>query len=457
MERQAKSYGAHAWAILAIGLPMIGSHLAQFAVHVMDTLMMGWYDIQALAAMVLGGTFFFVLFIMGTGYSGAVMPVVASAEAAGDRTEVRRATRMAMWNSILFGALAVPLMLAGAPILRAMGQEPELAALAGDYLWIAGWGIFPALLVMVLKSYLGALERMQAVLWITVTAAVLNGVLNYALIFGAWGAPELGIRGAAIASVIMQSASLVVLAFYASWAEPQHALFSHFWRPDWEAFRRIFALGWPIGITSLAEVGMFSATAVMMGWVGTIELAAHGIAIQIASAAFLVHLGLANAATVRAGQAHGRRNEVELRRAGLVATGMSLVIAVLSIVLFLTVPEAMLGIFLDPDDPARPEVIAAGVGLLAVAALFQLADAGQVMALGLLRGVQDMRVPMIYAALSYWLIGIPLCYILGFPLGYGGEGIWMGLVIGLLAAWLLMLTRFWRNTAWFVGGGTVSA
>lgn len=430
---------------MVLGLPLIGSHLAQFAVQITDTIMLGWYNVGALAAVVLGGSFFFLLFLMGSGFALAVMPVVASAAASGQETQVRRVTRMALWLSLFFGVLVMPVFIFAEPLLLLIGQDPIIAALAADYLTIAGWGMIPALLVMVLKSYLAALERAKVVLWITLAAAILNGVVNYALIFGNWGAPELGIRGAAIASVVLQVVSFITMAFYAAISTPEHALFQRLWRPDWEAFGHIFSLGWPIGITLLAEVGLFSATTVMMGWIGTVELAAHGIALQLISLAFLIHLGLSNVATIRAGKAFGRKDYGELRRGALVITLISVLLALGAVATFVGVPDLLISMFIDPQDPVKPAVLAAGVSLLYVAALFQLADAGQVIGLGLLRGLHDTRAPMVFAAISYWLIGVPASYVLGFTLGMGGVGIWLGLVFGLAIAWATMMVRFWRK------------
>jgi MATE family multidrug resistance protein len=184
----------------------------------------------------------------------------------------------------------------------------------------------------------------------------------------------------------------------------------------------------------------------MMGWVGTTALAAHGIAITLASATFMFHLGLSNAATIRAGRAFGRRDERELRDGARAIIALSLVLALLTVAVFLAVPEPLVRLFLDPTDPAAPGIVALGVTLLALAALFQLADGAQVMALGLLRGVQDTRVPMIYAGLSYWAVGIPASYVLGFPMGWGATGIWAGLVLGLVLAGVLLMVRFWTRS-----------
>ncbi|MCV2881273.1 MATE family efflux transporter [Actibacterium sp. XHP0104] len=438
-----QTYRQHLAATLGLGLPLVGSHLAQYAVTLTDAVMLGWYDVQVLAAQVIAGTLFFVLFLMGSGFAFAVMPMVANAAGAGNDRQVRRVTRMGLWISLGFGLLTLPVFWWSGPILRMAGQEPQIADMAQTYLRICGPAILPALTVMVLKSYLSALEHTRIVLWVTLSAVGLNAAVNYALIFGNWGAPEMGIAGAAVASVSVHLASALGMAAYAIWATPEHALFKRFWRPDFEALAEVFRLGWPIGLTTLAEVGLFGASSLMMGWLGAVPLAAHGIALQIASVVFMIHLGISAAGTVRAGRAIGRGDATGLRRAAIVVTGLSLCMALVTVVVLLTMPEPLVGLFLSPDDPARPAVLALGVSLLAAAALFQIVDAMQVIALGLLRGVQDTRVPMILAAISYWLIGMPVAYLLGFTLDMGGVGVWLGLATGLAVAAVAMMSRFW--------------
>ena len=443
--RNYAAHLSHARALLVLGLPLIGSHIAQFVLHLTDTVMLGWYGIVPLAAGVLGGSSFFTVFILGSGFAKAVMPMVASANSQGDETQVRRVARMGLWLSILFAATTYPVFWYSGQILLALGQDPEVAALAQDYLRIAGLGIGPALLIMVLKSYLAALERTQVVLWITVLAVPLNIALNWALIFGNWGAPELGVTGSAIATVTVQLASLAMILAYAGLlpALAKYHLFQRFWRPDWPGFRAVFRLGWPMGLTGLAESGLFQASALMMGWIGTTELAAHGIALEITALAFMMHVGLSNAVTVRAGQAHGAGDWLGLRQSAQTAIALSFAVASLTVVLFLSAPEPMIRPFLDANDPQRATIIATGTALLACAALFQLADSMQVMALGLLAGVQDTKVPMALASVSYWLIGIPTSYVLAFPLGYGAVGLWLGLVVGLATAAISLMIRFW--------------
>ncbi len=438
------TYGGHVRAILTLGLPLIGGHLAQIAIGVTDTVMLGWYSVEALAAVTLASTYFFVIFIFGGGFAFAVMPMVATFAAEEDDTSIRRATRMGLWLSIGFAVLALPAMLFSEPILRLMGQSEEVARNAAEYLAVAGWGIFPALLVMVLKSYLAALERTQVVLWITLLAAVVNALANYALIFGYWGAPELGIVGAAIASVVTQTVSLIGMLLYILIVVPQHQLFVRFWRADWQMLRRVFSLGWPIGLTVLSETGLFAASAMMMGWLGTIPLAAHGIVLQLAAITFMVHLGLSNAATIRAGNAYGRHDRPHMARGALVVTVMSVVFALITTVFFVGLPEHLISAFMQRDEPARVQILALGTGLLAMAALFQLVDGAQAIALGLLRGVQDTAIPMWLAAFSYWGVGMPTSYVFGFVLGFEGIGIWGGLAVGLGLAAVLLNARFWR-------------
>jgi MATE family multidrug resistance protein len=439
------TFSQHIRKVLFLGLPLIGSHLAQFAVHMVDTIMLGWYSIEALAASVLGTSFFFVFFIMGAGFAFAVMPMVAEAAAKDDPVRIRRVTRMGMWLSLIYSAAFLPLMIWSGPILQALGQDPELAAGAQAYLRIAGFGLFPALLIMSLKNYLSALERTAPVLWLTVAGVFVNSALNYVLIFGNFGAPEMGLRGAALASVMTQVATLLAMIWYVARARGvrDHTIFVRFWRRDGEALGEVFRLGWPIGLTNLAESGMFSASALIIGSIGTIPLAAHGIALQIAAVTFMLFLGLSQAATVRAGNALGRKDWDGMVRGAWAVFALTMSMVAIGVVVFLGIPEILVKGFISPDEPNKVAILAVGAGLLAVAAVFQLFDAGQVMFLGLLRGVQDTKAPMWIGAISYWVIGIPISYYIGITLGYGAEGVWAGLVVGLAVATLMLALR-WR-------------
>ncbi|WP_374633143.1 MATE family efflux transporter [Paracoccus sp. (in: a-proteobacteria)] len=442
-------YAPHLRATLALGLPLVGSHLARMAIGVADTVMVGWYGVEELAALVIATSFFHLQFFLGMGFGIGVMGLIAAAIARQDEVEVRRATRMALWLSIIFAVLVMPPMWFSEPILLAIGQEPVVAALAQDYLRIAGFGMLPVLCALTLNSYLAAMERTQIVLWVTLAGLPVNVFLNWVLIFGNLGAPELGVRGAAIASVSVQMFQLVLLVGYAAWlpAARKYHLFQRFWRADKGGLKAVFWLGLPIGLTMVAEGGLFVGSNVMMGWIGTRELAAHGIALQLASITFMVHLGMSNAATIRVGQAKGRGDAQWMRDAGVTVTAVSFAVAVLAVLTFVLFPRQLVGLYLNAGDPETPVLIGIGAGLMFYAALFQLTDAMQVIGLGMLRGVQDTRVPMIIAAISYWLIGMPVAYGLAFVMGMGPGGLWLGLVAGLTVAAILLMRRFWRGLA----------
>ncbi|MFU8824257.1 MATE family efflux transporter [Yoonia sp.] len=446
MQKIATTYPEHSRAIWKLGIPLILSNMAQFAIHMTDTLMLGWYDVTALAAATIATSLFFVVFIVGAGFAQAITPLVAAANEQNDEVQVRRVTRMGLWLSIFYGLLVMLPFFWSEQILLAIGQDPIVASEAHRYLLIVIWGMVPTLLVMALKSFLVALEHTAFILWATVGTAVLNGLINYALIFGNWGAPELGVEGAAIASVLVNVLTVALLVGYILRKLPQYELFRNFHRPDAPIMRRVFLLGWPIGLTSLAEGGLFSASAVMMGWIGPISLAAHGIAIQLASLTFMVHIGFSQAATVRAGRALGRRDEQGLRRGGITAIGMSALYAAATSAIFLLIPGTLVSLFIDPAEPERLRLLEVGITLVMIAGLFQLVDGLQVVVLGLLRGVQDTTVPMIMATFSYWVIGLPTSYLLAFYWGFGGVGIWAGLVLGLLVAAVLLMWRFWAGS-----------
>jgi MATE family multidrug resistance protein len=241
-----KTYLSHSRAILALGLPLIGSHLAGMMLHVTDTVLMGRYGVAELAAVTLAGSCFFIVFILGSGFAQALMPLVAVAVGKGDETEVCRDTRMALWLSLGFGLVSYPVFWTSGSWMLALGQEPQVAQLAQDFLRIAGPGMVPALLVMALKSYLSALGRTQVVLWVTLGAVVVNLALGWMLIFGNWGAPELGVRGAALATLLVQWVTFAIMAVYAHFQPDlrRFGLFNRFWRIDGAALGRVFRLGW---------------------------------------------------------------------------------------------------------------------------------------------------------------------------------------------------------------------
>lgn len=443
------SLSLHLRRTAILGLPLIGGQVGQMLVGVTDTLMLGRYSVEALAAATISHSLFFTLFLFGSGFAMACLPMAASALGQDDEVQVRRVARMGLWLSVLTGFAILPVFYWSEDILLAIGQLPDVAANGHAYLTIAGWGMIPALVMMTFRSHLTALERARIVLIAILAGAALNVVVNWLLIFGNLGFPELGLRGAAISSVGVQVMSALIMAGYATFGPgmARFDLWRNLHRPDWPIFGDILRLGLPIGVTVVSESSLFAASAIMMGWIGTVALGAHGIAVSVAGLTFMVHLGLSQAGTVRVGRAWGGGDRIGLRRAALAATILSAVAVALSLVLYLGAGPWIVGLFLDWDDPQAGEILVLGVSLLAVAALFQLVDAGQVMALGFLRGVQDTQRPMVYAFIAYWAIGIPSSYAFGFVIGWGPQGVWLGLVVGLAAAMIALTLRFLRLTA----------
>lgn len=440
------SWRGHIKATLKLGLPLVGSQLAFIGLGVTDTVMLGWLGAKELAAGVLGTQLFFLTMIAGSGMANAVSPIVANALGAGDNRSVRRSVRMALWGSLVYAILASWHLWFSAPVLLFFGQDPELTQLAQSYLRIAMWSLAIALFHNAIRSYLTALELAGIVLWATLAGLIVNALINYALIFGNWGAPALGIRGAAVATLVTSILMFAIMTVYAITRSElkQYALLQRIWMPDRAALSEVFRLGWPISLTLLAEVSLFSISSVMMGWIGVIALAAHGIALQIISVIFMVPLGLTFAATVRVGRAVGRKDPLGLYRASMTSILISIIFATIAAFLLILIPETLIGLFLDAGNPDASEILKIGVPLLAVAALFQVADTLQVIAAGLLRGLKDTRIPMLIAVFSYLGCGLIAAYGLGFGLEWGGVGVWFGLAIGLTLAAVLLLWRF-RN------------
>ncbi|QKV20475.1 MATE family efflux transporter [Oricola thermophila] len=437
-------WGGHLRATMVLGIPLVGAQLGLMLINTTDTVMLGWYSVEALAAAVLATPLFFTVMIFGSGFSQAVMPIAAQAEGKGDVRGVRRAVRMGLWVALSYSAVVMVPLWHTEDILLAFGQEPAIAALAGDYMRIAQWAMFPTLVAHGLRAFLSAIERPRIIFWSTVAGVVLNGLLNWALIFGNWGAPELGVRGAAFASLGTTTLTLIILVAYVTFNRraSEYEILARFWRADWPDLLEVLRVGLPIAITILAEVGIFVCSSLMMGWLGVVPLAAHGIAIQLASISFMVPMGMSQAATVRVGRAFGRGDAVALNRAAGTVMAVCIAFSAISGLLFWTIPESLISLFLDNSKPEAPHVIAYAVPLLMIAALFQLFDGAQVAGAGLLRGLKDTRVPMWLAIGSYWAVGFTLAYGLGFVADLGGIGVWCGLAAGLGFAAVTMNVRF---------------
>jgi MATE family multidrug resistance protein len=440
---------------LALGLPLAGAQLAQMAINTTDVLMIGRLGPEQLAASVLAFNFYMLLWFFGMGVLQAVIPLAARARGQRKPRELRRAVRMGFWISVLFCVPVWGVLFFLEAILLALGQEPELAALAAHYMRWLQWTMLPALLIMAIRGFLTVMERTQVVLWATIAGAIVNAILDYLLIFGEFGFPRLELAGAGIASVFSASTTFLFLLGYAL-LHPRlrrYYILGRIWRSDWPVFLLILRLGTPIALTIIAEGSLFTASSVMIGWLGTLPLAGHGIALQIASLTFMVPVGLSVAAMTRVSLAAGRGDYQGVGRAGWTSLAVTMMFMGCFAVLFWSLPETLVGLYLDLSDPEARDVMSYGVSFLLVAALFQLADGGQIIGVNNLRGLGDTTVPLFYALFGYWVVGISLSLGLGFAAGWGGVGVWCGLAGGLASVAVLANLRFARREKLGLLGG----
>lgn len=436
-------------AMLALAWPLVLTNLAQIGLTTADVILIGRLGPEALAAGALATNLYFALALLGMGLVSATAPLMAEAlgRARHAVRDVRRTVRQGLWTC---AAVCVPvwtLLWHGETILVALGQDPRLAAEAGPYLRALQWGLFPFLGFSVLRFFLAALERPLWPLAISLAGIPVNVALALALMDGWLALPPLGLVGIGVASsvtfALMFAALALLLVLHRRLR--RWRLLGRFWRADWPRLRRLWRLGLPIAATLAFEVGIFNAAALAIGTLGAIPLAAHSIALQIASATFMVALGIAQAATVRVGLAYGAGDPDGVRRAGLVAIGLTVLFMAATAILMTAAPGALVGLFIGEGSQDGGGVAALAVAFLFYAALFQLADGLQAVAAGLLRGIQDTRAPMLLAGLGYWLLGAPLGLALAFPAGLGGQGVWIGLATGLATVAALLLWRWSRR------------
>ncbi|WP_375457548.1 MATE family efflux transporter [uncultured Enterovirga sp.] len=436
-------------ATLTLAWPMILSNLAGTALATMDLVLIGRLGPEPLAAAALATNLFHAVLISAIGLVTAVSPLVAAeyGRCRHSVRDIRRSVRQGLWVAIAICAPSWLFLSQGETLLRTLGQTPTLAAAAGGYLHALQWALLPNLAFVVLRLFMAALGRPGWGLAIGLLALPVNLLLAWMLIFGRLGAPALGLAGAGIATTITAALAFAALSAVAMTDRRfrRYHLFGRFWRPDWNRFRSIWRIGLPIAVTLAFEVAFFGGAGLLMGVIGTTELAAHTIALQIAALCFMVPLGVGQAATIRVGHALGAADPAAVGIAGWAAFGVAMGFGCLTALLLVAVPGMLVGAFLDPAAVGNGPVIALAVQFLFFAAVFQLADGAQVVGAGMLRGLKDTRRPMLYAALGYWGIGTPAGLLLAFPGKLGGTGLWIGLAIGLAAVSLMLLARWWRR------------
>jgi MATE family multidrug resistance protein len=432
-------------ATVALAWPLILSNLTMALIQATDVVLMGWLGPHPLAASVLGLNLTFVFILLGIGVVAASSPMMATALGARSSAvrDVRRSFRQACWVAACVSLATWALLWNAEAIIALLGQQPALARDAEVFLHGYMWSILPFLLFQAMRNFLSALQRPQWIFIVSALGIVLNALVSWALIFGRLGLPALGIFGGGLGSSIVWTFLTVALGIVIATDRKfrRFHLFGRFWRADWPRFRHIWRLGLPIGLTMAFEGAVFGAAAYLMGLIDAESIAAHAVALQIAALSFMVPLGLGQAATVRVGRAVGRRDRDGVARAGWTAWGLGVgFMAAMALVMWI-VPRELMTLFLD-DVPANARVIDLGVSFLAVAAAFQIVDGAQVVGAGMLRGLHDTRVPMLFALFGYWVVGLGVGVGLAFSAGWQGVGIWTGLATGLGVVAALMIARW---------------
>lgn len=434
-----RSLAADLRSLFSIAGPIVLVQVGMMTMGVVDTIMIGRVSPAAIAAVALGNTLFMAVAMFGMGVVMSLDAVIAQAVGANDRPAIARAFQRAVVLAALVAVPTVLLLLFGAePLLHASGQPSEVIPLAVSYILVCLPGLPMFYLFIIERQTLQALHRLSPIVWTMLGGNLLNGFLNWVFIYGNLGAPALGVPGSALATTVGRWAMVCALLAVA-WPTFRPLLLP-FGR---EAFAprpllRFAALGVPIGVQFVLEVGVFSMVGLLMGRLGTTPLAAHQIALNVASLTFMVPLGISMAAAVMVGRAVGAHDAEAMRRSARLSLGSAIAFMALS-------ASAMLGFagpiarLYTPD----PGVHAVAIVLLRLAGLFQVFDGTQVAAIGILRGIGDTRAPVVANVIGYWVLGLPLSLLLAFGLDFGPAGLWWGFVAGLgtVALWMLVRVR----------------
>lgn len=435
--------------MLALSWPMVLTNVAQNAMTATDVIMMGHLSPEALAAGALGTNLYNAVLIFGIGVMGAVSPMIAI-ELGRNRhavRDLRRTVRQGFWAAATMVGPMWLFLWQAEFILRAMGQDPVLSKAAASYVHTLQWGLLPFFLYLCLRGFVAALLRPRWAFIVVLFALVFNAFANWCLMFGRLGFPALGLPGSGLATALSSMLMFVGLALVVVLDRRfrRYHLLGRFWVPDWPRYRAFWRLGLPIGLTLAFEVVIFNGAAFLMGLIGASSLAAHAIAIQIASLTFMVPLGIGQAGTVRVGRAFGAGDKEGIRRAGTMALILALSFMTCTALLMAVVPEWLVAPFLDRSKPGAEAVAELAMLFLFYAAVFQIVDGAQVIGSSILRGLGDTRLPMIFAGIGYWGVGLPLSAALGFLTPLAGRGIWIGLAIGLTVVSVMMLWRWWAR------------
>jgi MATE family multidrug resistance protein len=422
--------------------PIIVSQLGQVGMSTADTIMVGPLGAKPLAAAGLGSAIHWFVIVPSMGVLVGLSPLVSQAFGARDLRACHRVLVQGAWLAFFLSVPVTLFSLIGEPVSLALGQDPEVSRLTGGYLAAIAWGVLPFCLFMAVRQYLEGMGRVNVPMAITFLGLAVNIPANWLLIYGVGPFPALGVVGSGWATTIVRWAMLIAVFLYLASRPDLRVHRGEPLGPVAAMQRRILRVGLPVGGQFGLEVGLFSFAAVMMGWLGPIELAAHQVTINIASTTFMVALGVSLAGSIRVGQYIGARRPARMRRAALATYVLATGFMSLCALTFVMFPHGLIGLY-----TRDPEIIELGVSLLLWAAAFQVFDGAQVAGVSVLRGAAETRSSAGIAALGYWVIGMPIAWGLAFPAGLGPEGIWMGLSVGLFVAAILLAVRA-RTILW---------
>jgi len=433
---------------IRLSVPVILGMLGHTFVAFADNIMVGQLGTAELAAVSLGNSFVFIAMSLGIGFSTAITPLVAEADGAGNKADGKSALKHGLVLCTVLGLSLFGIILLLKPIMYLMKQPPEVVELAMPYLDLVAFSLVPLIIFQAFKQFSEGLSQTKYPMYATIIANVVNIVLNYLLIFGSFGFPKLGIVGAAIGTLISRFVMVVYIWFLLKGKKKFHDYVTsfNFKLIERRVMRKIISLGFPSALQMFFEVAIFTAAIWISGVLGKNAQAANQIALNLSSMTFMFGMGLGVAAMIRVGNQKGLLNFKELRRIAQSIFFLTLLVEIVFAILFLWGRDWFPTIYLDVNDTKNmadnTEVIFLAGQLLLVAAFFQISDGIQVVVLGALRGLQDVKIPTLITFIAYWLIGFPISYYLGLHTDFGSVGIWIGLLTGLTASAIMLYIRF---------------
>jgi MATE family multidrug resistance protein len=424
---------------ISLAYPVIIGQLGFIMMGVVDSVMVGSVGPVPLAASSVGNSLFILIFIVGLGISIAVTPLVAIAVGGNRYDDCGILFRQSLLINIVVGIIIALIIFILSTLLIYINQPPEVVKQAQSYSRLLGLSAIPSMIFSSYKQFIEGFSVMRPAMVVVLLANLINGIFNWLLIFGKLGFPELGLDGAGWSTFASRVFMALVLMIYVMRAEQfkQYDVTFGFKGINIKVIKKILALGLPSGIQYFFEVGAFSFAVVMAGWLGTYQLAAHQIAINLASVSFMCAVGVSAAGSIRVGNAVGRKNISETRRAGFTAILVSASIMGTFGIVFIILRNVLPSLYID-----NPSVISFASAILIIAALFQISDGIQAVGIGVLRGLTDVKGPTFITFIAYWVLALPIGYLLGFKLGYGIVGIWIGLFFGLTISAILLTLRF---------------